>query len=90
MERAGTVGRRLQHRSFFPGVRGSRNVEKVSAGLFHSLAIKNDGLYAWGWNALGQLGDGTIVDRRAPTKVAGGNFVAVAAGTFHSLATARP
>jgi uncharacterized delta-60 repeat protein len=44
-------------------------------------------VWASGWNATGQLGDGTAVDRHAPVRVAGlSRIVAVAAGTYHSLA----
>jgi alpha-tubulin suppressor-like RCC1 family protein len=54
----------------------------------HCLGLKSDGtLWAWGDNASGQLGLGDTVGRTAPTHVAlGGNgYVAIAAGTAHSL-----
>ena len=44
-------------------------------------------VWAWGWNAVGQLGDGTTVERRTPAKVPGlEGVVAVSAGGLHSLA----
>jgi alpha-tubulin suppressor-like RCC1 family protein len=39
----------------------------------HCLAVTTTGaLYAWGENANGQLGDGTIVDKLTPTLISGG------------------
>jgi alpha-tubulin suppressor-like RCC1 family protein len=41
---------------------------------------------AWGWNAFGQLGDGTIADRRTPVPVVAlGGSATMAAGMFHTL-----
>ncbi|MFP5319572.1 MAG: hypothetical protein ACLGI2_14920 [Acidimicrobiia bacterium] len=69
-------------------VPGMSGVVSVSAGGYHTLALRGDGtVWAWGWNGTGQLGDGTTLDRHAPVRVAGlDGVVAVAAGTFHSLA----
>ena len=60
----------------------------VSAGIEHSLAVKDDGtVWAWGRNTRGQLGDGTTKDALVPRKVDGlENIVAVAAGWYHSMA----
>ncbi len=68
-----------------PGLSG---VTAVSAGFMHSLALKSDGtVWAWGYNALGQLGDGTSLERYQPVKVPGlGGAVAISAGGLHSLA----
>src|SRR5690606_20278444 len=42
----------------------------LSHGLYSSAGITNDGkLYTWGWNAYGQLGDGTTVDKLLPTQI---------------------
>ncbi|HTM11165.1 MAG TPA: hypothetical protein VL754_22500 [Verrucomicrobiae bacterium] len=70
------------------------SVSAVSGGGFHSLAITNDGVYAWGNNTFGQLGNGTITDSAVPVKVvfavakrtAPVNVTAIAAGFWHSLA----
>ena len=63
---------------------------RLAAGGAHSLGILTNGsVWSWGSNALGQLGDATTAARRTtPVPVAGlsGVFVAVAAGTAHSLA----
>ena len=50
-------------------------------------ALKSDGtLWAWGWNAYGQLGTGDTADRHSPTEIGTGNYwVSVAAG-LHTMA----
>ena len=57
-------------------------VAQVAAGGTHTCAVKTDGsLWCWGYNAYGQLGDGTTTGRVVPTLVAGGHaFAAVSAG----------
>lgn len=53
----------------------------VAAGYRHTVALHSDGtLWAWGWNASGQLGDGTTSDRTAPVKI-GDEFIQVATGS---------
>jgi alpha-tubulin suppressor-like RCC1 family protein len=61
----------------------------ISGGSYHSLGLKSDGsLWAWGFNAAGQLGFGPsdLVDRTTPVQVtpAGGNWVEIAGGNGHS------
>jgi alpha-tubulin suppressor-like RCC1 family protein len=64
-------------------------VKAISAGEYHSLAVKEDGtVFAWGYNSYGQLGDGTTTFYRT-TLVQVQNLSgvkAVAAGANHSLA----
>ncbi|MCL2818317.1 MAG: hypothetical protein FWD41_01095, partial [Actinomycetia bacterium] len=64
----------------------------LAAGDYHSLALAADGtVWAWGFNANGQLGDGTTDERTNPTRVTaldGKDIIAVAAGGYHSLALA--
>jgi len=52
------------------------------------LAVKPDGtVWGWGYNADGELGNGTTIAAVAPTQVPGlTGVVAVSAGSFHSLA----
>ena len=68
------------------------SVSSLSAGFMDSFAVTNDGLYAWGYNFFGELGDGTTVDKLTPVKIA---FPAkspfttmwsVSAGRYHTLA----
>ena len=67
------------HDSFMPiQVHGPGNVGylnsivAISAGESHNTALKSDGtVWTWGWNAFGQLGDGTTNDAHTPIKVAG-------------------
>ncbi len=64
------------------------DVVAISAGNRHSLALLKDGtVRAWGENKLGQIGDGTTVNRNAPTPVQGvREAVAIAAGGYFSVA----
>ncbi len=57
----------------------------------HSLGLTRDGrVMAWGWNLVGQLGDGTTVDRIRPVEVQGlpedDPVVQIAAGALFSMA----
>jgi alpha-tubulin suppressor-like RCC1 family protein len=66
---------------------------QVATGSNHSLALSAEGIiYAWGSNSIGQLGDGTTLDRLTPVLVslaglpANTRFTCIAAGSSHSLA----
>ncbi len=62
-------------------------VRAIRAGCEHNLAITTDGhLLAWGFNADGELGDGTITDRDTPVQVKAPRVRVVSAGFEHSLA----
>lgn len=56
--------------------------QTISAGDYHSLAIKNDGtLWAWGRNTSYEIGDGTDVNRNIPKQIGTANdWVKVHAG----------
>lgn len=60
----------------------------IAAGGGHAVALNEDGtLSSWGDNYYGQLGDGTVNDRRIPVKVLGiSSVAAVAAGRAHTVA----
>ena len=75
------------------GVLAGKTVFSIASGATHNLALCSDGtLAAWGYNAFGQLGDGTTVRRLTPVAVdqsgvlATKRVVAVAAGNAFSLA----
>ncbi|MGP8218816.1 MAG: immunoglobulin domain-containing protein [Limisphaerales bacterium] len=62
------------------------NVTAIAAGCKHSLFLKSDGsLWAMGYNASGQLGDGTYNNANLPDQIVASNVTAIAAGWTHSL-----
>lgn len=66
-------------------------VQRITAGDAHTCAVTGDGrLLCWGFNARGQLGDGSTTDRRFAVPVAGDlqNVSALDAGRFHTCAEA--
>lgn len=64
----------------------SSNVVAIASGTQHSLFLESDGsLWGMGYNAEGQLGDGTTINRRIPVQIVSSNVIAIAAGGFHSL-----
>ena len=67
----------------------SPGITAVAAGDSHNLALTAAGaVMAWGYNASGQVGDGSTVNRLMPVPVTGlgSGVVAIAAGGDHSLA----
>ena len=64
------------------------DVTAISAGGRHSLALRRDGtVLAWGENRLGQIGDGTLINRERPVVVPGvRNAIAIAASGHFSVA----
>ncbi|MEO5677219.1 MAG: choice-of-anchor D domain-containing protein, partial [Usitatibacter sp.] len=74
---------------YFVEVVGLGGVASITAGKYHSVAVKADGtVWAWGLNAEGQVGDGSqVATRLAPVQVPGLTAVtAIAAGGRHTLA----
>lgn len=65
------------------------NAVQVAAGGYHTCAVTANGAATcWGFNALGQLGDGAYQDRPAPVDVANmaSGVLKVASGFLHSCA----
>nr|WIF89110.1 InlB B-repeat-containing protein [Acholeplasma laidlawii] len=73
---------------------GEEKIIEIYSGQYQSYAITSVGrIYAWGYNAYGQLGDGTTIDKNIPIEITNQfnlNFEEVitniTAGGFHSLA----
>jgi len=72
---------------------GSSSWVFISAGRVHTAAIRSDNLlFTWGVNGTvnngfgaGRLGDGTTTSRNSPVQIGTSSWVAVAAGTYHTL-----
>jgi predicted outer membrane repeat protein len=61
----------------------------IAAGYEHTCALTASGaVQCWGWNVMGQLGDGTQTDSLTPVDVSGltGGVTAITVGYFHSCA----
>lgn len=72
---AGQLGDGTVNESSVP-IKIKENVRAVSAGgsIFsaqkYTMAVTENGeLWAWGFNAFGNLGDGTFTDRLSPVKI---------------------
>jgi alpha-tubulin suppressor-like RCC1 family protein len=68
-------------------------VMNIAAGYGHSMALCSDGtVVTWGYNANGELGNGTTISSSVPVTVdrtgllAGKNVVVIASGCNHSMA----
>jgi|GEM_PF-2417527 len=67
---------------------GLTDVAAIAASSANTVALKNDGtVWAWGYNNMGQLGDGSTTNRTAPVQTSGLTGVtAVAAGFAYMVA----
>jgi alpha-tubulin suppressor-like RCC1 family protein len=72
------------------GLPNADPVVEVAAAAYHSLAVTASGaVYAWGDNANGELGDGTLVNRYQPVRTSipsGMTVAALAGGGYFSVA----
>jgi alpha-tubulin suppressor-like RCC1 family protein len=65
---------------------GTSSWTSVSAGDAHTLGIRNNNiLYAWGYNANGQLADFTTINRSSPVQVGTSSWSQVSAGDLHNI-----
>lgn len=64
-----------------------QDIATISAGYSHSVALNDSsGLWMWGFNNFGQLGDGTNISRSRPNDVQGiSDLVMTVAGGDHTL-----
>lgn len=60
-------------RAFPTLVSGGNTYQVISAGKFHTCAIRSDGnAFCWGWNGFGQNGNAAAYDWTGPVPVSGG------------------
>lgn len=61
----------------------------IAIGSFHSVGLWSNGsAWAWGYNAYGQLGNGTTISSSSPVSVLGGiSFIGIAVGNVYDLLT---
>jgi len=71
------------------GALAGATVTRVSSGENHTCAIADSGVYCWGQNEYGELGNGTTTASSTPVAVGSfTNATAVATGYMHSCAIA--
>ena len=75
------------------GALAGKTVTAISAGNLHAAALTSEGkVYCWGYNGVGQLGDGTPHQRLEPVAVdtsgvlAGKTVIAIAAANSYTVA----
>ena len=81
-------GRRELIRDFPEQLGEDKDWVEIAGGYFYTMALKSDGsLWAWGDNFVGQLGDGTSIDRFTPVQVSKGkDWTAIACNGDCSVA----
>ncbi len=66
------------------------SVVSISAGMFHSCAVQEEGAFCWGRNNYGQLGDRSINQRNTPVLVdkgdipSGVSLSSISVGNYHT------
>lgn len=73
-------------REFPVVVPGGLTFASLAAGEYHVCGLTSSGsVYCWGFNAYGQIGDGTTIDRETVTAVSGGlTFATLTAGYYRT------
>lgn len=69
-------------------VSGLTGAIAIAGGHKHTIALKSDGtVWAWGYNGVGQLGDGSHDSRNTPVQVSKlKDVTAIATGRYHTIA----
>ena len=66
---------------------GTQSWSVVAAGFSHAGAIRaNGGLYLWGFNFNGQLGQNNIINTISPVQVGTRSFTLISVGRYHTIA----
>lgn len=66
----------------------SFKLKQIDAGMHFTVALSEQGeVYAWGWNAMCQLGEPSLKSTKSPSKIEVLNRVEnISVGSFHTLA----
>ena len=63
---------------------GVNSWTNVSAGGAHTIATNSSGLYAWGLNQFGEVGDRTMINKSSPVQISTSSFTNISAGSYHT------
>lgn len=76
------------------GVLNGKTVTSISAGMYHACVVASGSVYCWGYNNLGQLGNGSVVNSNSPVAVdssgvlTGKTVTSVSAGAYETCVVA--
>jgi alpha-tubulin suppressor-like RCC1 family protein len=86
---SGRIGNESTQNIFSPVQIGSSSWTSVGTGIIssHASAIRSDGaLFVWGRNNIGQIGDGTLIDKSSPVQIGNESWTSVSNGLSHTIA----
>jgi alpha-tubulin suppressor-like RCC1 family protein len=84
----GQLGDGTTNRNTPAQIAGLSNIVSIEVGYMHCMALSATGdVYAWGFNQMGQLGNGTNADQLAPVLISGlKNITLINTGDYNSFA----